>query len=90
MKKFAAFLLTSILTIGSMSAQPVVLEYNFNEGDRTGITFYDVDQLTPSSFMKSIGFDVDNPWILIRDSNTSKDMFIGSTSQYTPAWYCPQ
>ena len=85
MKKFAAFLLTSILTIGSMSAQPVVLEYNFNEGDRTGITFYDVDQLTPSSFMKSIGFAVDNPWILIRDSNTSKDMFIGSTSQYTPA-----
>ena len=85
MKKIATFLLTSILAISGISAQPIVLEYNFNDGDKTGLTFYDVDKLTPSSFMQSIGFVVDNPWILIRDSNTSKDMFLGSTSQYSPA-----
>lgn len=85
MKKITAFLLTAILTISGVLAQPQVLEYNFNDGDKTGIAFYDVDQLTPSSFMQSIGFAVDNPWILIMDSATSKDMFIGSTSQYTPA-----
>lgn len=85
MKKITAFLLTAVLAISGAMAQPVVLEYNFNDGDKTGLTFYDVDQLTPTSFMQSIHFAVDNPWILIRDSNTSTDMFLGSTSQYTPA-----
>ena len=85
MKKFATFLLTALVAIGSVSAQPAVLEYNFNDGDKTGLTFYDVDQLTPSSFMQSIGFAADKPWIFIKDSKDSKDMFLGSTSQYTPA-----
>ena len=85
MKKITALLLTAILAIGGVSAQSTLFEYNFNDGNKAGLTFYDEDQLTPSSFMQSVGFSVGNPWILLRDSNTSKDMFISSTSQYTPA-----
>ena len=85
MKKITTLLLTAVLAINSASAQHVLFEYTFNDSNKEGLTFYDVDQLTPTSFMQSIGFAVGSPWMLIRDSNTSQDLFISSTSQYLPA-----
>lgn len=54
----------------------------------------DLDDLTPTSFMQSIGFgwqttssgDVHFTWVAnLRDSYSSENYFIGSTSQYEPA-----
>lgn len=85
MKKFTTLLLTAIIAFGSASAQSVLFEYRFDDGNKEGLSFYDVDRLTPTAFMQSIGFAAGNPWLLIRDSNESTDMFISSTSQYLPA-----
>lgn len=85
MKKFF-ILLASVLSVATCAyPQTVLLDYDFDNGDRSGIAFYDIDGLTPTSFMKSIGFKVGTPWNLLKDSNTSPNSFLGSTSQYSPA-----
>lgn len=85
MKKFFTLLTAVVLAVGSISAQTVLYENNFDDGNKEGMAFYDQDKLQPSSFMASVGFAIDNPWVLVKDSNTSPNMFIASTSQYTPA-----
>lgn len=85
MKKFFILSVSIWSIISSAYAQTVLLDYNFDDGDRSGIIFYDIDGLTPSSFMQSLGFRTGSPWCLLKDSNTSPNSFMGSTSQYSPA-----
>lgn len=85
MKRIITLFSTLILVIGVVYAQTVVREYNFNDGQKDGINIYDVDNLMPSDFMQQVGFSQGTTWILIKDTNTSTDMFVGSTSQYRPA-----
>ena len=84
MKNLFTLILATILST-SVMAQNTLVEYDFNDGDKTGLSIYDVDKFTPTSFMQSIGFAAGTTWILIKDSNESTDMFLGSTSQYLPA-----
>lgn len=83
MKKFFMLFATAMVAVSGM-AQTVVYSCDFNDKEKVDMTFYDEDKLTPSKFMSSVGFAVDNPWVLIKDSNTSTNTFIGSTSQYDP------
>ncbi len=85
MKKIITLVVAVVMAFGIATAQSVLVDYDFNNGDKTGLSIYDVDNNTPSSFMQQIGFTTGNTWILIKDSNTSTDMFLGSTSQYVPA-----
>lgn len=85
MKKLFTLALITILAVGAATAQTVLVDYDFNDGNKAGISIYDVDNLTPTSFMQSIGFTAGTTWILIKDTNESTDMFLGSTSQYLPA-----
>ena len=85
MKRIITLFAVLFVFVGAMNAKTVVVDYNFNDGDKTGLGIYDVDKLTPSDFMQQIGFASGTTWILIKDSNTSTDMFVGSTSQYRPA-----
>ncbi len=84
MKKLFTFFTALVLSCVAVSAQTLV-EYNFNDGNKEGLAIYDVDNYTPTSFMQSVGFVPGYTWILIKDSNTSTDMFLGSTSAYLPA-----
>lgn len=84
MKNLFTLILATILST-SVMAQNTLVEYDFNDGDKAGLSIYDVDKFTPTSFMQSIGFAAGTTWILIKDSNESTDMFLGSTSQYLPA-----
>lgn len=85
MKKLFTLLVVAILTAGVAMAQNVLVDYDFNDGDKTGLVAYDVDYLTPTAFMQQIGFTQGYTWILIKDTKESTDMFLGSTSQYLPA-----
>lgn len=85
MKKIFTLISALLLTVSALHAETVLVDYDFNDGDKSGLGVYDVDNLTPSDFMQQIGFSVGNTWILIKDTNTSTDMFVGSTSQYKPA-----
>ena len=85
MKKIFTLFSALLLTVSALHAETVLVDYDFNDGDKSGLGVYDVDNLTPSDFMQQIGFSVGNTWILIKDTNTSTDMFVGSTSQYKPA-----
>lgn len=75
----------AFLSIEGAMAQTTLVDYDFNDGNKSGISIYDVDKLTPTSFMQSVGFTAGTTWILIKDTNESTDMFVGSTSQYLPA-----
>lgn len=47
---------------------------------------YDLDQLTPSSLMNSLGFRKGTAWLgEFRDTYTSENCFAGATSNYVPA-----
>ena len=85
MKKLFALLGVALLAVSGAMAQTVLVDYDFNDKDKTGLSIYDVDNLTPTSFMQSIGFASGTTWILIKDTEESTDMFLGSTSQYLPA-----
>lgn len=85
MKKILTFLFATGVAVSNLLAQTTIIEYNFDDGNKEGLSIYDEDNLEPSSFMKSIGFQAGTTWILLRDSDKSTDMFLGSTSQYMPA-----
>lgn len=47
---------------------------------------YDLDQLTPTTFMNSLGFKKGAAWLgVFRDTYTSENYFAGATSNYIPA-----
>ena len=85
MKKIFTLFMAVVLAIGSTVAQSVILEYDFNDKDKTGLGIYDEDNLTPGATMQSVGFAAGTTWILLRDSGSSTNYFLGSTSQYLPA-----
>lgn len=85
MKNLFTLILATIFSVSGAVSQTVLVDYDFNNGDKTGITIYDVDNLAPTSLMQSIGFAPGVTWIFVKDTNESTDMFVGSTSQYLPA-----
>lgn len=54
--------------------------------DADKFVMWDVDGLSPSYAMQTLGFATGTPWIFtFRDSYTSTNYYAGSTSSYTPA-----
>ena len=84
MKKIFMLLATAFIAVSGL-AQTVLYSCDFNDSKKVDMTYYDVDKLTPTKFMSNIGFAIDKPWIPCKDSNTSTNTFICSTSQYNPA-----
>lgn len=74
-----------LASVVSMAHADVLLNYDFDGGEAPDVSLYDRDGLTPSFFMRSLGFQAGKAWIPLLDSTTSTDYFYGSTSQYTPA-----
>ena len=84
MKKIYLCVLTLVFVVGVARAD-VLLDYGFDGGEAPEVSFYDCDGLTPSFFMRSLGFRAGKAWIPLLDSTASTDYFYGSTSQYSPA-----
>lgn len=82
MKKY--LLLFSFLGLPLATHSQELFSFDFSE-DHTGFFVVYDEGNTPSTEMKAIGFDIGKPWVPIRESADSKNLFYGSTSSYTPA-----
>lgn len=70
-----------------VTGDDVLFSCGFQElSDSAKWVMWDVDGLTPTAMMLSVGFRSGTPWLLrMRDTYESTNYYAGSTSAYTPA-----
>lgn len=82
MKKLILLLFSGVFSF-FINAQEI-FSFDFS-GDPTGqFIVYDLDGNTPTADMQGIGFKVGSPWVPMRESASSANLFYGSTSSYKP------
>ncbi|MCR4915577.1 MAG: choice-of-anchor J domain-containing protein [Prevotella sp.] len=65
-----------------LTAQTTYFKADFEQGMPEGMTFYDLDQKTPSSDMQKLGFAVGTPWIVTAPADEDGNHVATSTSWY--------
>ena len=75
-------LLSLLFIAGQISAQTTYFNADFEQGMPEGMTFYDLDQKTPSSDMQKLGFTVGTPWIVTAPADEDGNHVATSTSWY--------
>lgn len=72
----------SLLASCHLTAQTTYFKADFEQGMPEGMTFYDLDQKTPSSDMQKLGFAVGTPWIVTAPADEDGNHVATSTSWY--------
>ena len=80
-------LVPSAAVAQTAAGEDVLFACDFQNAEtRAQFVAYDEDGLTPSTTMIQLGFSTDTGWLLtLQDTNTSTNIFAGSTSSYRPA-----
>ena len=80
-------LVPSAAVAQTAAGEDVLFACDFQNAEtRAQFMAYDEDGLTPSTTMIQLGFSTDTGWLLtLQDTNTSTNIFAGSTSSYRPA-----
>lgn len=82
MNKKNLFLAVGLLLSMGAGAQTTYFQTDFELGMPEGMTFYDLDQKTPSTDMQNLGFSVGTPWIVTAPDDESGNHVATSTSWY--------
>ena len=72
-----------MMTIGA-HAQQTYFNTSFDEGMPESFQLWDIDGLTPDPTMAALGFNDENPWVVITEERTGNQV-AASTSWYKPA-----
>ena len=71
-----------LLSFCQLTAQTTYFKADFEQGMPEGMTFYDLDQKTPSADMQKLGFAVGTPWIVTAPADEDGNHVATSTSWY--------